>query len=199
MNTTLSSIPSEKIQHHFAHLKNKMLGKYHFIYRINDGYSIKEFGGINNKNQLLFQRIDNKVQHLNLMLVDSIFPLILSDVVVEALLNEGLSFSKYINSKKHFIVNDMAFDSVYFKYKFKQFIHYLLFSNICSNEVCEGIIDYDRKFYLKNYLNELQYYSIYEQKELQNLLFEKVTLNVDKSASAISANEISICLEILVK
>lgn len=83
----------------FIPLNNKVLAEYLFVFKVNDAYTITDLTQLYAKHQLLIQRLDNKNQQLNLMFVDSIFFNILSDVVLEVLLNKVHSFKQYMVSK----------------------------------------------------------------------------------------------------
>lgn len=189
-------IQNEKNQPNFIHLKNKTFAEYNFIYHINDGYIVKELMKFNDRNQLLFQKISNKVMQMNLMIVDSVFPLLLSDVVLFVLLNKSESFHNYINANKRIFISNKEYNIDLLKYKFRQFIHYLLYSDIASEIVFTGSIDSYKVYYLKDVKGELKYYSIYEQNELQELMFNRMKLEINFKKSIIRKDEAEICLRI---
>ena len=74
----------------FIPLNKKVLAEYVFVFKVNDAYNMTDLTQVNAKHQLLIQRLDNKNQQLNLMFVDSVFFNILSDVVLEVLLNKAI-------------------------------------------------------------------------------------------------------------
>ena len=183
----------------FVNIRDKLSTEYFFIYHINDGYSITDLAKIKIKNQLFFQKINNNVKQLNLMIIDSLFPFILSDLTLDVLLNNINSFSNYVKNKESLIINNIQFNQSNMKHKFNYFINLLLLSNISSDEVFNGNIDSNKIFFLKNQLNQIQYFSIYEMNELQNLLFNKITLEIDFTKSLINDSAANICLKILYK
>lgn len=183
-------------QPNFIHLKNKTFAEYNFTYHINDGYSVKELTKFNDRNQLLFQKINSKVMQMNLMMVDSVFPLLLSEVVISVFLDKSESFQEYIDEKKSIFISNKEYDSELLKYKFRQFIHYLLFSDIFSKNVFNGNIDSNKVYYIKDENRELKYYSTFEQNELQELMFQKMKLEIDLKKSIIRKDEVEICLRI---
>ncbi len=198
MNARIQTIPSvlnESNLHNFIHLKGKVFAEYTFIYHINDGFSIKKLSNFSDKYQFLFKKISSKVKQLNLMLVDTIFPILLADVVLDVFLKNISSFSEYSNSKKAITINDTTFDKKNMEYKFKYFIHRLLQSNIATEEIYKGIIKADKIYYLKNQNKEIEFYTIYEQNELIDLLFHKMTLEINLGKSSINKNEVNICLK----
>ena len=76
----------------FIHLKGKIFGEYNFIYHINDGYNPKDLSSFHAKHQLLFQKISDRTAQTNLMIVDSVFPIILADIVLEVFLKKVRHF-----------------------------------------------------------------------------------------------------------
>ncbi len=180
----------------FIHLKEVLFAEYNIIYRVNDCYSIKNLSKITLKQQLLFQKFENKNQQMNLVLVDSIFPNILSDLVVEILTKRISSFDEYINLKRNYFLFGEEQDKQYYKYKFQTFIHYLAFSNISGFKVCKGEIYADKVYYKKKNDQEIEYYPIYSLKELQNMLLDKIKVKVNHSKSSIFNKEANICLQI---
>lgn len=181
-------------QPNFIHLKNKTIAEYNFIYHINDGYNVKELTKFNDRNQFLFQKINSKVMQMNLMMVDTVFPLLLAEVVISVFLDKSESFQKYIDAKKRIFISNIEYDSELLRYKFRQFILYLLFTDTFTKNVFKGNIDYDKVYYLKDEKGELKYYSIYEQEELQLLMFQKMKLEIDHKKSIIRKDEVVICL-----
>lgn len=117
----------------FINLNNLTFAEYVIVYRINDLYSINVLSKFSSKHQLLFQRFERKNQQMNLMFVDSIFANILADVTLEVFLNETTSFSKYIGSQSKIKLVARKDEDRFFKYKFLNFIHMLLYSDIATN------------------------------------------------------------------
>lgn len=185
----------EKINN-FIKLKELTFGEYGIIYHINDCFSISHLSEVNSKHQLLFTQYSEKIQQMNLVLIDSLFPKILADVALEVFLNEVSTFKQYIQTKKLTNIIDNSKDKNYLKYKFLSFIHHLLYSEISSNKVCKGETQSEKIYCLKNDAGELQYYSIYEQNELQLMLFDKMSLEINKESSSIFDNKIKLNLKI---
>lgn len=179
-------------------LKGKFFSEYKIIYHINDCFSVKKLSNFNSKHQLLFQKFENKVQQINLVLIDSFFPVILADVALEVFLNKVNSFNEYIEAKKPIIVFDANRDKDYFKHKFFTFIHLLLYSEIDSDKICKGDIQTDKIFCIRNDLSELQFYSIYEQSQLQLMLLDRMNLEINFKSSSISKEEVKLNLQIRV-
>lgn len=183
----------------FTNLRKQLFAEYLFVYHINDGYFITDLDQIHSKHQLLFQKIYTKVMQMNLMIVDSCFSILLSDIVLDVFLNNISSFAQYTSHKKKITIDDTEFDQYYIKYKLNYFINQLLFSNIASDEIYKGNIEVNKTFFLKNQSSEIQYFTIYERYELQDLLFNQMTLEIDFSKSYIRETSANICLRILFK
>lgn len=176
------------MESNFIHLKNLTLAEYKIIYHINDGYSIKKLENISSKHQLLFQKFNNKIQQMNLMLVDSNFPIHLADVALEVFFNRVSTFEQYTLLKKNFVVIDAARDTNYFKNKFYEFILLALYSKLSTTKACNGEWQTDLVYYFKNSHNEIQYFTIFQQRELQQFVFQNSRLEI-LSSSTINANK----------
>lgn len=180
----------------FINLKNNTLAKYFFVYKINDLYSINEFPKFKNKHQLLFQKLVSINQHVNLTIVDSVFSNIIADLLLEVFLNNVSTFNQYISTKNKISFVDKENEFHYFKYKFFNFIHFLLYSEIASNMVYKGEIYTDRVYCIKNTLGEIEYFSIFEQAELQLKLLNDLKLEIDLDSSSINKQTVKLCLKI---
>ena len=131
-------------------------------------------------------------------MVDSLFPGILSDIALEVFLNNVLTFNQYINLHNKVKVSENILSKEYLKYKLYTFIHQLLYSNISSNKVYSGEILTDRVFCLKNKTGEIEFYSIFEQNKLQQLLMEKMRLEINLDFSTILKENVKLSLKIFV-
>jgi len=181
----------------FLNLNNYVFAEYVIVYRINDAYSINELSKFHSKHQLLFQKIESKNQQLNLMLIDSVFANILADVTLEVFLNEKKSFNQYLSSKNKIKLVDENDEFRYFKYKFYNFIHMLLYSDIASNNTSNGNEFSNRVYCLKNKFEEIEYFSIYEQTILKEKLLDELKLIINIESSYISNQEVKLCLKIV--
>lgn len=180
----------------FIHLKGKVFGEYNIIYRINDSYNIKDLDRVTSKHQLLFQKFENKIQQMNLILVDSVFSNILADLALEVLLGKISSFNEYVDLRKDSIMISREWDRKFYKYKLQTFIHYLAFSNISEPQVCKGEIYRDRVYYGKGSSNEIEYYPIYCLHKIQKMLLKQMKVKINWKKSHVLGQEANICLEI---
>lgn len=138
----------------FIPLNKKVLAEYVFVFKVNDAYTITDLNQVHAKHQLLIQGLENKNQQLNLMFVDSIFFNILSDVVLEVMLNMVHSFKQYMASKTKSISFSGNDERQYLEYKFIDFIHFLLYSNIASIIPFNGETDLNQMFGIEELSHE---------------------------------------------
>ena len=192
-NTILSDLPFT-----FIHLKEKTFAEYSIVYRINDCYSINKLTQIKIWGQLLFQKFSNTIHQKNLLIIDSVFPMILADLAVHTLTENISTFEEYINSKRFFIAVNPTYDKKYYTYKFRTFIQHLLFSNIASSNICKGEIETDKVYCLKNISSELEFYPIFRQFELQEMMLNKMRLEINFKNSSISKHKVILNLRIFI-
>jgi hypothetical protein len=178
-------------------LKNKLLAEYRIVYHINEGYAIKRLVAFSGRYQLLFTRYQSKVQHKNLMQVDSIFPNLLADVALDVLLYKVNSFSEYIQREKSIIVISPKIDKSYFRHIFKSFIHCLLFSEIASaKNKYTGVLNKGKLYCLEHNKEKIFFDFLLQPKGLKELLLEKIKLQVNTRASAFVKGDVVLCLEV---
>lgn len=198
MRNPFESIDEAKLkapQADFINLKNLVLAEYKIHYHINDCFSITKLDEVSSKHQLLFQKFESKVQQTNLLFVDSIFPIILSDIALDVLLGKVTSFSEYIHTKRNPIEIGILANEEYLKYKFFQFVHAMLYSNASSKKVCDGTLKTNKVFCIKNESGEILFYTLYEQQALQLLLLDKIKLEIDLTSSTVSKSNVKINLQ----
>jgi hypothetical protein len=180
----------------YIHLKAKTFAQYDIKYHINDCYSVKQIISFHGNDQLLFQKFENRIQQMNLVIVDSIFPILLADVAIETLLGRVSSFAEYVNLRKEYRFCTHKHATEYLNYKFRFFINYLLFSNISTQKVCNGDIRTDIVYYWKKENKELEYFTIYDQHKLQDILLQKMKLKINFKKSFISDREANLNLQL---
>ncbi len=163
----------------FINLTNRQFAKYDIVFRINDGFSLKSIGDFNFKEQLLFQRFKNINQQLNLMLIDSVFPVILADIALLVLLGKIKNLNDYLNSNERIIFPQIINDKIYFERKIMDFINGLLYGEVGGKVVWNGDTDNKRVFCIKNMNGELDFYSILERNKLLELLKSKLKIQVN--------------------
>jgi hypothetical protein len=185
-------------QTEYIKLNNKVFAKYTLIYSLRVqhvpvGY-ISNINLLKDKNQLVFNNLENKIQEHNLIFVDSFFLDLLADLTLEVFINKVRSFNEYLESKPK--INLPRIDHDYLKYKFFNFINLLLYSEIASNRVYRGDLKNHKVYCLKNKLNTLEFFSIYEQTSLQLKLLEELKLEIDSKKSGIFNSELKLVLKI---
>jgi hypothetical protein len=90
-------------------------------------------------------------------------------------------------------------ESQYLEYKFMDFIHFMLYSNIASTTPFNGETDLNRIYCLKSINKEIEYFSIYEQFALKKKLLDDLILFIDYAKSTIVGDTARLCLKIQTK
>lgn len=176
----------------FELLKGKIFAEYLIEYYINDCFNVKNLDGFYSKHQLLFQKFTSRIQQMNLVLIDSYFPLIIADVALEAFFKKIISFREYVKSNRSVISIESLNDEDYLKYKFSNFIYQMLYTEISSENVCKGELNTKKVFCLKNSFGELEFYSIFEYNKLEDLLFDKLKIEIDLLKSSIEEKHVKL-------
>jgi len=188
----------EENQRDFINLKGKNFADYQIIYHINDCYQITDLSRFRTKDQLLFQKFESKEQQMNLMYVDTIFPILLSELALFVFVDEVKSFEDYLKLKKQVRILQIESDKFYLKYKIIDFIKQLVYSNIAGKTYSNGHFYNDRIYCIKNDFGEIDFYSIIDQLKLFNFLIKKIKLEIDFNSSRVTENEVNLCLKIFI-
>lgn len=114
--------------------------------------------------------ISNRLLRLNLMLVDSKFPEILAETALSANTLEQCTLEQIVAELILHSQFSKEYAARYNQYKINSFLQLLLFSNLATNDVCKGVIDYSRVYLYKTKQGDLHYFSIYDQNKLFNLI-----------------------------
>lgn len=190
--------PSTHPSPSFIPLNNKTLAEYTFLYHIRDEFAFTELEQVANKWQLSFLKLNNKQQQFNLLLVDSMFINIFSDLALDVFLHQVKSFEQFIDSPSRLLIFDVDDQKYFLRHKFLQFLNLFLFSDVASYSPCHGTIFSERVYCLKNKSAELEYYSILEQSQLQLKLIKDLKLSIDFSKSQIINQSLNLVLKIQV-
>ena len=193
---TIHPIVNEAGSPKYIHLKEKLLAEYVLIFQINKAYDVKDISQFHSKHQLLFQKLENRHQELNLMMIDSIFSTVLADLAQEVLLGKVSSLHQYISLKNAADYVDLFIQPKLLKFKFHDFIHHILYQDLAKKKPFKGNIDCNKVYYLKDETNEINYYSMYEQKSLYEILYQKLQLDIDMAKSCIKKDKAHVCLRI---
>ena len=182
----------------FVHLKKMDLAEYGIVYKINDCCQITKLSDFNQKNQLLFQRFVILQQQWNLMYVDSVFPQILADLVLDVFLGNITCLEDYVTASKQFTVSELLDAELYYNYKLRDFIEYLLYSDIAKTQESSGSKNYDKIFGTTNTHNEIEFYTLYERLKLYDYLMKNMQLEIDMQKCCLNDNKTTIYLKIKV-
>ena len=195
MTYVLNIKPPTIENYDFINLTHRKFAEFEIVFRVNDGYKLKNIGDFRFKEQLLFQRFKNKTQQLNLMLIDSIFPIILAGIALLVLLGKIKNLNDYINSKERIIFPLIINDKIYFERKVMDFINGLLYGDVGGKLVWKGDSDNRRVFCIKNSNDELDFYSIYDRHKIIQLLAENMKTEISENQiTSIKGNLVNISL-----
>jgi hypothetical protein len=183
----------------FIQLKGLTLATYVIVYRINDGYSATDISQIHSKFQLLFQRFGNLHQQRNLMMVDSVFPVLMADIALEVLLGVVRSLREYIGSEKTLKIVPDGYEELYLPHKFHDFIELLVYSDIASKHSSKVERDFRRIYCRKSTADEFEYFTLYERLKLYDYLMREMRLEIDWEKSGIKGHEARLCLRLRVE
>jgi hypothetical protein len=129
----------------------------------------------------------DKKQYLNLIYIDSKFPAIFAELCWYVYQKKLNSFNEYVELKESTFKKNKKFDAKFLKQKFYDFIYFLLYA-VEPLELSNRIqFNKDKIYCLKNNSGVLEYYSVYENKQLIEKLYHELSLeimiNTDMSAS----------------
>jgi hypothetical protein len=182
----------------FINLKNHVLAEYKLIYRINDCYKIKDVEFFNDKHQLLFQKIDSKILHLNLIYCDSIFPNILSDIALEVFINKINCIEDYINSKTKANITTHIRPKLYLLLKFYSFVYLLLYSDINQKKTSQGFINTSKVYCYKNKKQNITFYEYTMNPKLREFLKDKIKFEINFEKTRLERRKLKLNLKIFI-
>jgi hypothetical protein len=140
-------------------------------------------------------RVKDQTQHLNLMLVDSIFPEILGYAGQIASRNGKLKLQQLVDELVQVNHFHREYASLFYKRKFYDFVQLLLYSNMNGRAVCQGKLDYSRIYCFKDANGQLQFLNCYEQNVLIELAIENCICTVQSKASSRGSRKLYFTLQ----
>lgn len=174
----------------FIHLKGLVFGEFGIRYHVNDGFVIKDLMEVSSEEQLLFQKMESRIQQLNLMMVDSIFPLMLAEMATVVLLKGPMTCEQYVGSGMS------VYGEFLMEHKLNQFIHHLLYADVADEKPFNGILDYERVYYRKGQSGGIDYFPVFEQQKLQTWLFNNAVFEIDLNKSSLTERKATLVLSV---
>ena len=167
----------------FIHLKNLLLADCNFVYAL-DKNCETNVKNITNEHIVKFQGLKNRNQYLNLLMIESRLPFILSDIIINIIAEKNFTAkTAFISSGfDEFTMRDDI--DVNLKYQFKKMLQGLLFSNAGSCDVFDGSMQH-RVYYWKGVDGELKYCSALELNILLEFAYSKSYFRIDLKKSFI--------------
>jgi hypothetical protein len=140
-------------------------------------------------------RVKDQTQHLNLMLVDSVFPEILGYAAQIASRNGKLKLQQLVDELVRINHFHREYANLFYKRKFYDFVHLLLYSNLNGRTVCQGKLDYSRIYCFKDVNGQLQFLNCYEQNVLVEIVIENCICTVKSKASSRDSRKLNFTLQ----
>lgn len=175
----------------FIHLKGLFFGEFGMTYHVNDGFVITNLSKVSVKEQLLFQKMVSHNQQLNLMMVDSIFPLMMAEMATEVLIKGPMTCEQYVKS------GNSIYGAFLMEHKLNRFIHHLLYADVADEKPFNGNLDYERVYYRKGKNGEIEYFPVYEQRALQTLVYKNAVMEIDLEKSGMLGSVATLVLRVI--
>jgi len=185
----------ESDQKIFVRLKKMSLAEYSIVYKVNDGCNISDLSDFNSKCQLLFVQFESLNQQQNLGYVDEMFPQVLADMALDVFFGNVHCLSDYIHVPKDFVVPEIEDEELYYNYKLRDFIEYLLYSDIALTQASAGNRNYEQFSCAGNLSGDFGYYSLYERLKLYDYLMFNLQIEIDKVKTVLVGDKLIIGLK----
>ena len=178
----------DKDTREFVELRGAILASYRIVYKSNESRKVGDIGGLD------FIRFENRHQQTNLLLVDSAFPVILSDIATKVIQGRLHTFQECLEALELLIIASEEYDKLYFKNKLQQFLELLLYSDIASKHASKGETNFNRIYCVRSSSDELNYYTLYDRLKIYDFLIREMKLEIDLERSDLKSAEICLCL-----
>ena len=184
----------------FVKLKNKTIASYAIQYNINQCFHLKQVGQINSKHQFYFKGLLEKEQVYQLMLVDTAFAEVASKLAQEVLLKKVKTLREFLLLHHQSTIINGYTDAFYYQFKFEHWLMQLFFPaenvNLYKHAKKQFAADTRSIYVLKNDLDVIAYFSIFERKKLFEMLFDLMQLRIDLKKSRIENETLILVLKI---
>jgi hypothetical protein len=179
----------------YISLNGYTVANYSICYQLKDDNNASIPTLLTSKQQVSAKRFHQFNQQNNLVFVDMLFPNILADIALEVYFGRTTTFAEYMNLPKTYTIINEKQDARFLNIRIRKFIEYILFSDIQSNKLSSGELNYDRYFSFSDETSIL-FYSNLNTSDLIELCFERMKLTIDHTTSTIHNNEFVIDLQI---
>ena len=175
------------------------MADYNFVYELNENCYRSDIKNIENKELLRFNGLENTTQQLNLMMIESSLPNILSNIVLGIIQERNKSLNTILLKQSFENLVLKKDGDYYIKHQLKKYLQYLLFSNIGSSNVFDGKMEFENIYYCKSQNGVLQYFSAFQLNDLLGLVFVKSFFQIDLKKSFVINEKVIINLSIRIK
>ena len=186
------------LNENFIHLKNLLLANCNFVYEL-DKNCLANVKSITHEHVLKFLGLKNRNQYLNLLMLESRLPSILSEIIINMIAEKKiiLKTASIISGFDVFTFRDDI--DVNLKHQFKKMLYGLLFSNAGSCYVFDGSMEDHRVYYWKGVEGELKYCSVLELNILLEFAYSKSYFQIDLKKSFVEDGIGTVSFSIRVK
>jgi hypothetical protein len=184
----------------FIKLKNKTIASYAINYKINQCYHLQHVEQISSKHQFYYKGMLKKEHVYQLMLVDTAFAEVIGKLAQDVLLGNVKTLNEFLFLHHQSTIIKGYTDAFYFKYKFEHWLMQLFFpeENVMLNKHAKKQFAANTRsiYVLKNNLDVIAYFSIFERKKLFEMLFDLMQLRIDLKKSKIENETLSLFLNL---
>jgi hypothetical protein len=182
----------------FIQLKNQTIASYAIKYNINQSFHFERIEQIKSSHQFYFKGLLKKEHVYELMLVDTAFAAVIGKLAQEVLLGKVKTLNDFLLMPKQSTIIDGYTDAFYYQFKFEHWLMNLFFPEAGLKLIKHNITKLSsntRSVYVfKNTNGELDYFSLFESKELFEMLIHKMQLRIDLKQSKIENDKLILIL-----
>ncbi|MFZ4582969.1 MAG: hypothetical protein ACOYM7_10000 [Paludibacter sp.] len=178
--------------HNYITLNGTTVANYAILFQLKKDISVSL---LTSKQQISAKRFQLFNQQNNLIFVDMIFPNILADIALEVYFGNTSTFAAYMTLPKTYTIINEKQDTRILNIRIRKFIEFILFSDIQTDKLSSGELNYNQYFRFTDD-SSILFYSNLNYTDLIELCFERMKLTIDHPTSTIINNEIVINLQI---
>jgi hypothetical protein len=184
----------------FIKLKNQTIASYAIQYNINPCFNFQKIEQLKSTHQFYYKGMLKKEHVYELMLVDTAFEEVIGKLAQEVLLGNVKTLNDFLLLHHQSTIIKGYTDAFYFQYKFEQWLMQLFFpeENVNLNKQSKTQFAANTKsvYVVKNKEGELTYFSLFESKQLFEMLFDMMQLRIDLKKSKIENETLTLFMNL---
>jgi hypothetical protein len=184
----------------FIKLKNQSITSYAIQYNINPCFSFQKIEQLKSTHQFYYKGMLKKEHVYELMLVDTAFAEVIGKLAQEVLLGKVKTLNDFLLLHHQSTIIKAYTAAFYFQYKFEQWLMQLFFpeENVMLNKHSKKPFSSNTKsvYVVKNKEGELAYFSLFESKQLFEMLFDLMHLRIDLGKSKIEDETLTLFMNL---